>query len=376
MLKEEISSLEDVQFAENEAVDKSNEINKSEYENKRELLEKTKITKQTWSIREIFQKRKENILIIDPEYQRNVVWDKKKKTSFIESLFMEIIVPPIYVVEISPKEVLEENRYEVVDGKQRLSAIDEFLKNILILNEDALEYYRDLFGKKSFVEINENYPEKIRQLLSYVLDVYVITANSPSETKYDIFARLNKGSEPLKVNELRKALYCSEVTQFIDKYLVSLKTENKELFEEYKKLFSENDIKRYNDYGRFYRSIAFYYRNNIKLKEVECYNSRPREMINNVLLELQRGKIPTQIKEIEDILLYTLKLKRYFYFSNNREFLIDACINFAVTNWEKLEKKLTTILTDEVIKSTFSKSSSTTSNVNRRLKRVIEIMEG
>lgn len=371
-----INNLEDVQFAENEDIEKKDEVSNSEYENKRKLLEKTKITKQTWSIREIFQKRKENILIVDPVYQRNIVWDNKKKTSFIESLFMEIIVPPIYVVEISPKEVLEENKYEVVDGKQRLTAIDEFLKNNLILNENALEYYRDLLGKKNFMEINEIFPEKIRQLLSYVLDVYVITANSPPETKYDIFARLNKGSEPLKVNELRKALYCSEVTQFIDSYLASLKNENEELFKEYKSLFSENDIKRYNDYGRFYRSIAFYYRNDINLKEVKSYNSRPREMINSVLLELQKGIIPTKLEEIETILLCTLKLKKIFSSSNDREFLIDACINFAVNDWENLEKKLNTILTDDEIKGTFSKSSSTTSNVNKRLKRVIEIMEG
>ena len=375
-MTEKINNSEDAQFAENEDIEKKDEISKAEYENKRKLLERTKITKQTWSIREIFQKRKENVLIVDPAYQRNIVWDTKKKTSFIESLFMEIIVPPIYVVEITPKEVLEENRYEVVDGKQRLSAIDEFLKNNLILNENALEYYQDLLGKKSFMEINEIFPEKIRQLLSYVLDVYVITANSPPETKYDIFARLNKGSEPLKVNELRKALYCSEVTQFIDKYLASLKSENGELFKEYKELFSENDIKRYNDYGRFYRSIAFYYRNDISLKEVKNYNSRPREMINNVLLELQKGIIPTRLEEIEAILLYTLKLKRLFFSLNDKEFLIDACINFAITDWEKLEKKLTVILSDEEIKSTFSKSSSTTSNVNKRLKRVIEIMEG
>ena len=99
-------------------------------------------------------------------------------------------------------------------------------------------------------------------------------------------------------------------------------------------------------------------------------------MINNVLLELQKGIIPTKLEEIENILLYTLKLKRLFFSSNDREFLIDACINFAITDWEKLEKKLAVILTDEEIESTFSKSSSTTSNVNKRLKRVIEIMEG
>ncbi len=369
----EVKNEEDVQFAENDNIDEEISEIKSEYENKRKLLEITKITKQTWSIKEIFQKRKEGILVVDPAYQRNIVWDNKKKTSFIESLFMEIIVPPIYVVEISSKEVLEENKYEVVDGKQRLAAIEEFLRSKLFLNGNALEYYKDLFDKKNFMEINEDFPEKIRQLLSYVLDVYVITANSPPETKYDIFARLNKGSEPLKVNELRKALYCSEVTKFIDKYINGLNDNEKE---EYKKLFTENDIKRYNDYGRFYRSIAFFYRNNMDLQEVTNYNSRPREMINNVLLELQKGTILTKIEEIKNILQYTLKLKNYFLELNEKEFLIDACINFAVTDWENLNNKLDIIIEDSEIKETFMKSPSTTSNVNKRLKRVIQLMRG
>ena len=67
---------------------------------KRKLLEKTKITKQTWSIVEIFQKIKDGKLIVDTDYQRNAIWDADKKTAFVESLFMEIMIPPIYVVEI------------------------------------------------------------------------------------------------------------------------------------------------------------------------------------------------------------------------------------------------------------------------------------
>lgn len=72
-MTKKISNLEDAQFAENEDIEKKDEISKVEYENKRKLLERTKITKQTWSIREIFQKRKENVLIVDPAYQRNIV---------------------------------------------------------------------------------------------------------------------------------------------------------------------------------------------------------------------------------------------------------------------------------------------------------------
>ena len=119
----------DIQLAENENVEiDAIHSDANEFEHKRELLKKTKIVKQTWSILEIFQKIKEGKLLLNPEYQRNVIWDKAKKTAFIESLFMGIIIPPVYVVEIPGDNILEENTYEVVDGKQRLSTIDDFIK--------------------------------------------------------------------------------------------------------------------------------------------------------------------------------------------------------------------------------------------------------
>ena len=77
-----INDNENIQLAENENVD--NYDNDEElYANKRELLEKTRIVKQTWSIIEIYQKINDKKLILDPEYQRNVIWDTEKKTTFI-----------------------------------------------------------------------------------------------------------------------------------------------------------------------------------------------------------------------------------------------------------------------------------------------------
>lgn len=91
---EEVAYNVDIQLAENEEVDvKDIPVDVSEYEKKRKLLKKTKIVKQTWSILEIFQKVKEGKLQLNPEYQRNVIWDKAKKTAFVESLFMGIIIP-------------------------------------------------------------------------------------------------------------------------------------------------------------------------------------------------------------------------------------------------------------------------------------------
>ena len=82
-----------------------------------------------------------------------------------------------------------------------------------------MEYYADIFAEKTFNEIQENNTLQTNEMLSSVLDVYVITANSPEFTKYDIFSRLNKGSEKLKVNEIRKAIYRSYVTDVIENFV-------------------------------------------------------------------------------------------------------------------------------------------------------------
>lgn len=91
---------ENLQLAENDIVDpEQKESVENEYQEKRRWLEKTKIVRQTWSILEIYQKIKDGKLILNPDYQRREIWGDDKKTAFIESIFMEIMIPPIYVVE-------------------------------------------------------------------------------------------------------------------------------------------------------------------------------------------------------------------------------------------------------------------------------------
>lgn len=344
----------DIQLAENENVEiDTSHSDANEFENKRELLKKTKIVKQTWSILEIFQKIKDGKLLLNPEYQRNVIWDKAKKTAFIESLFMGIIIPPVYVVEIPGDNILEENTYEVVDGKQRLSTIDDFIKGTLVLQEKSLEYYPDWFAGKAFSSIRQEHSEMVNEMLSSVLDIYVITANSPEFTKYDIFSRLNKGAEKLKVNEIRKAIYRSETLKIIENYV------NEHVNDlQYQMVFTTNDIKRYEDYGRFYRSIAFFVRTNPEQNCVERYNSRPREMINDVLYEIQQKIIVMDPENVSSIIQQTIQLLIRFKENSNKQYLIDSCIHYAVLNPQKVMELADIIEQDEVILESLEKSAS------------------
>lgn len=373
---DDIVKEENLQLAENENVDADEQLN--EYEKKRVLLEKTKIVKQTWSISEIYQKIKSKKLILDPIYQREVIWDKYKKTAFIESLYMGIMIPPIYVVEVPGEDMLSENSYEVVDGKQRITSIMEFITGELKLETKSLEYFADIFGCKTFSEVKEIESEKTNEMLSSVLDIYVITANSPEFTKYDIFARLNKGSEKLKVNEIRRAIYRSEtlkiISDFISEILDLEKTDKEDpKLKQYKKLFTNNDIKRFDDYGRFYKSLAFYKQSDVQTGKVVDYNSRPRDMINMVLQKTQIKDIINK-DEVYEILNNTISLLDKLDGVEGKDYIVDACIPFIISKHKILYDKLDEIKSDDVILKTLIKSPSTTSNVNLRLKRVKEIL--
>lgn len=341
------------------------------YEDKRKLLEKTKILKQTWSILEIYQKINKGSLILSPAYQRNEIWSLDKQTSFIESIFMDLLIPPIYVVEIPGENMLEDSSYEVVDGKQRLTAIFGFIKNGYKLKKRALEYFTDIYGEKNYSEIESNYSSEIKNLLSSVLDIYVITANSPEFTKYDIFSRLNKGSEKLRVNEIRKAIYRSSTLVKIEDF-VNPFIENNNV--EYSRMFSKADIHRFEDFGRFYRSLAFY--NNSKIEEapgdlfVENYNSRPRDMINSVLQGIQNQSIKITDDELKKILIFTLNIGNWLITNKIPKAQIDHIIDVFVPYIDVLDgafDKISPVITDPDFLTTFVKSPSTTTNVNSRL---------
>ena len=60
---------------------------------------------------------------LQPEYQRNFIWDNSRKSRLIESIIINIPIPPIFLYEI------EFATYEVMDGLQRISTIIDFLNN-------------------------------------------------------------------------------------------------------------------------------------------------------------------------------------------------------------------------------------------------------
>lgn len=138
---------------------------------------------------------------LQPEYQRRQVWDKKKQSQFIESLLMNLPVPPVFLFEP------EYSRYEVMDGQQRLSSIVNFYSNRLKLT--GLEYWTELNG--SFY--GDLPPMLQRGLDRRRISAVVLQNNSGSERHDElrrvVFERLNTGGQKLNAQELRNCIYAS-----------------------------------------------------------------------------------------------------------------------------------------------------------------------
>lgn len=75
-----------------------------------------------------------------PTYQRRLRWTTKKRSLLIESFLLNIPVPPIFLFEH------DYNEYEVIDGRQRLETIRDFLANNFALT--GLEYWPELDRKR------------------------------------------------------------------------------------------------------------------------------------------------------------------------------------------------------------------------------------
>lgn len=137
----------------------------------------------------------------DPGYQRRLRWSNKKRSLLIESLLLNIPIPSVFLFET------DYNRYEVIDGRQRLETINAFLSNNFQLV--GLEYWPEL-NRKRFNDL----PMVLqRGLLRRSISAVVLLAETKAvdddglDVRRALFDRLNTGGIRLNPQELRNALY-------------------------------------------------------------------------------------------------------------------------------------------------------------------------
>lgn len=143
---------------------------------------------------------------IDPEFQRRERWDGGRQSRLIESLLMNVPVPPIFLGED------EYGSYVVLDGRQRLTAIRNFLNNTLTLS--GLSVWDDLNGLTFDGLVKRGLDKHLTR--RFISAVVILKESSPL-VKYDVFARLNTGGVQANDMEVRNAIFRGPFTDQLHK---------------------------------------------------------------------------------------------------------------------------------------------------------------
>jgi len=153
---------------------------------------------------------------VDPAYQRESgVWSTDKKQLFLDSLLNGYDVPKIYFHDHSSAQT--PILYSVIDGKQRLSAIWDFMSaKVDLANDFTFQQSGNSIADGTTPESGQSYQSFSEALKEYFrpisIDV-VLVMNADEDDIEDLFSRLNNG-EPLNAAEKRNAMG-GDMTQLI-----------------------------------------------------------------------------------------------------------------------------------------------------------------
>ena len=165
-------------------------ILKNEYSNRRLHL-----SRYDRMVRDIVLSIKSNEYILDPDFQRNFVWNKEKCSKLIESILINVPIPNIYASDDT------NGKWIIVDGIQRLTALNNFYNDEFKLQH--LEILTELNNKK-YSELDDKYRIALDK---GNISIILLEEDTSPNIKFDIFMRLNTGGEELKPQELRNCLY-------------------------------------------------------------------------------------------------------------------------------------------------------------------------
>ena len=153
------------------------------------------------TVHDVVRRIEQNAFVMDPDFQRDFIWDQVKQSRLIESVVMRIPLPVFYLAEDDREHLV------VVDGLQRLTTFQRYINNEFSLR---LKDQPELNNKKF-----EDLPPKLQNRIEDCnLILYVIDARVSEQARLDIFERVN-GGVPLSRQQMRNCLYMGDVTRFL-----------------------------------------------------------------------------------------------------------------------------------------------------------------
>ena len=168
------------------------------------------------TIRQLYDMVNEGIIDIAPEYQRHFVWQADRQSALIESIFLGIPVPSLFMA------TNKDSTWEVIDGLQRLMTIINFVHAA----GDKLVHVKEQVQKLRLQNLDklnsmngsffEDLPRSIQiKFLTRPIKLTVLNDRSDFDVRYDLFERLNTGGITLHPQEIRNCVYLGRFKDFI-----------------------------------------------------------------------------------------------------------------------------------------------------------------
>ncbi|MBI0394676.1 GmrSD restriction endonuclease domain-containing protein [Acinetobacter bereziniae] len=165
------------------------------------------LTPRGMSIQEIYRQYSEGKFLVNRKYQRKLVWTVDEKQFLIDSILSDFPIPLILLAKT------EDDKYEIIDGLQRLNAIISFVENRFDLNGKFFDINQSsrakqnsskgIFVPKTDLSILLD-AQQCANFLDYQLAITVYPSSNESIIT-DIFGRINSGGKQLSPQEKRQA---------------------------------------------------------------------------------------------------------------------------------------------------------------------------
>lgn len=326
-----------------------------------------------------------NQLELSPPYQRRSVWTAKDKKFFLDTVFRNYPSPAIFIHKSLDER--GKSTYYVVDGKQRLQTILEFVDNKIAIDKSYGDirldgkFWRDIKKDQDLREAFWNYTLSVEQIDFADIEQGTIVK--------EIFDRLNRNSKKLTPQELRHAKYEGWFNQFAESQA------DVEVYPVWRdlKISTPGRERRMNDIQFISELMMIIISNSVEGFDQENIEEYYAEFddINNDSLDFNESGFASKFKKIREWIehsienipdfkqcasggnnLYTL----WAFFAMNFDSIDnDKVINFAdkytkfIMSVESFKKKTTENPTDDVINYLDSSKGAST-DLKPRLKRL------
>lgn len=180
----------------------SNDMKENAEKQIKEMQKQVDYYTKDWTVEYIINKFEMDEFFI-PLYQRKFVWDNVRRSRFIESIFLGLPIPFMFLSNC------DDGNLEIIDGAQRIQTLVHFVKENFILQK--LEKLDSIVG----FSFNDLASSRQKKFLNKSLRIIVLEESTPDDVRKDLFLRINTGGLNANPAEVRRGAYEGELTKFI-----------------------------------------------------------------------------------------------------------------------------------------------------------------